>query len=132
MVSKPRRTPETLMSAEKVSISERLYTTDEFFELVPDGQRADLIDGVIYMASPDSILNDDLAFFLRYVMSEYADAVNAGKVQGNRVAFVLGPRRSPEPDVAFISTARLSILTRTRALGPPDIAVEIVAEESRF
>ena len=35
--------------------SERdLVTIDDFFALVPDGQKADLIDGVIYMASPDS------------------------------------------------------------------------------
>lgn len=29
-------------------------TFDEFCELVEDGQKADLIDGAIYMASPDN------------------------------------------------------------------------------
>jgi hypothetical protein len=30
-------------------------TAEEFLRLIPDGQKADLIDGVIHMASPDSL-----------------------------------------------------------------------------
>ena len=37
-----------------------LVTVEEFFCLVPDGQKADLIDGVIYMASPDTRRSDRL------------------------------------------------------------------------
>ena len=118
------------MSAEIAPPLEKLYTVEEFFDLTAY-EKADLIDGVIYVASPDSILNDDLTYFIRYLMSEFADSRSLGKVQGNRVAFVLGPRRSPEPDVAFVSTARLDLIAPTRVLGAPDIAVEITATESR-
>ena len=30
-----------------------LYTFDEFCDLSPEGEKADLIDGVVYVASPD-------------------------------------------------------------------------------
>ena len=40
----------------KSYIEEDLVTVDEFFVLVPDSQKADLIDGVIYMASPDTLI----------------------------------------------------------------------------
>lgn len=30
------------------------YTFEDFCALIPTGQKADLIDGVIYMASPDN------------------------------------------------------------------------------
>ncbi len=36
-------------------LAQDLVTVEDFFRLVPDGQKADLIDGVIYMASPDSL-----------------------------------------------------------------------------
>jgi hypothetical protein len=35
-----------------------LVTIEAFYCLVPAGQKADLIDGVIYMASPDTRCSD--------------------------------------------------------------------------
>lgn len=112
--------------------SERdLVTVDDFFALVPDGQKADLIDGVIYMASPDSTRNDQLAGFIRFLVQGYARVKRLGKVFGSRFAFELSHIRAPEPDVAFVSMARLHLVEATRMKGAPDIAVEIVARESR-
>ena len=49
--------------------SERdLVTVDDFFALVQDGQKADLIVGVIYRASPDSTRNDQLGGFIRFLV----------------------------------------------------------------
>ena len=112
--------------------SERdLVTVDDFFALVPDGQKADLIDGVIYIASPDSTDNDQLCGFIRFLVQGYARVRRLGKVFGSRYAFELSHTRAPEPDVAFVSTARLHLVEKTRMKGAPDIAVEIVARESR-
>ena len=112
--------------------SERdLVTVEDFFALVPDGQKADLIDGVIYMASPDSTRNDQLTGFIRFLVQGYATVKQFGKVFGSRFAFELSPIRAPEPDVAFVLTARLHLVEETRMKGAPDIAVEIVARESR-
>jgi Uma2 family endonuclease len=117
------------MSAEPLT-EPRLYDVEEFFALVPDGQKADLIDGVIYMASPDTPRNADITSFLHFLLRGFSRTGNRGKVYSNRVAFVLAPRRCPEPDVAFISSERLSAIQETRVQGGPDIAVEITAKES--
>ena len=119
------------MSAERVPLPEKLYTVDEFFDLVPDGQKADLIDGVIYMASPDSPRNAALTYFVHLLIRGWTRSHGGGKVYESRVAYVLGPRTSPEPDVAFIAPHRLQIIRDTRVDGAPDIAVEIVATESQ-
>ena len=119
------------MSAEPVPVPEKLYTVDEFFDLVPDGQKADLIDGVIYMASPDTPHNAELTFIIHHLVRGWTRLHGGGKVYQSRVAYVLGPRTSPEPDVAFISPERLAQVKKTRVHGPPDLAVEIVAEESQ-
>ena len=44
--------------------AEDLITVEQFYALVEDGQKADLIDGVIYMASPDTLTSDQLAGFI--------------------------------------------------------------------
>ena len=43
----------------------RRLTVKDFYRLVPDGQKADLMDGVIYIASPDSIQNDNIVYLSR-------------------------------------------------------------------
>jgi Uma2 family endonuclease len=108
-----------------------LVTVEEFFCLVPDGQKADLIDGVIYMASPDTRRSDRLGGLIKFLLQGYAEAKGLGEVYGSRFAFALSEFRAPEPDVAFVRTARLTLVSDRHMVGGPDIAVEIVSRDSR-
>jgi len=105
-------------------------TFDEFCTLVKDGQKADLIDGVIYMASPDNIEANDLFMWLGSLMRDFAEVHDLGKVYGSRVAFKLNKTNSPEPDIGFIQEGRRAAVLRGHVKGPPDLAVEIVSPES--
>ncbi|MEW6282747.1 MAG: Uma2 family endonuclease [Candidatus Eremiobacterota bacterium] len=114
------------------SFDSDMVTVDEFYALVPDGQKADLLDGVIYLASPDSERNDEINQFLVSLLRMFVSARRLGRVTGSRFAYRLTERRAPEPDVAFVATARVaSIISSREGLGPPDVAVEIVARDSR-
>jgi len=109
-----------------------LVTVEEFFRLVPDGQKADLIDGVIYMASPDSRRANDLTGFVFYLLKGFDGSKGVGGgVQVNRYAFELTAYRAPEPDVAYIRPERIGLAGERAMKGGPDIAVEIVSRESR-
>jgi Uma2 family endonuclease len=110
---------------------QRRYTFEEFCKLVPDGQKADLIDGAIYMASPDNLESNDLNGWLIVVMRGLAARQDAGRIFFSRVAFRLNAENSPEPDVAFVRKDRLHLLLEGFVDGPPDLAVEIVSPESR-
>jgi len=85
-----------------------LVTVEEFYCLVPDGQKADLIDGVIYLASPDTRRSDRLGGFIKFLMQGYAAVQGLGEVYGSRFAFELSQFRAPEPDAAFVRTERLT------------------------
>jgi len=108
-----------------------LVTVEDFYVLVPDGVKADLIDGAIYMASPDTRTNDRLAGFLSRLLGCYCDATGAGEVFGSRFSFVLSPHRAPEPDVAFVAKRRLHLVSERDMQGGPDVAVEVVSRDSR-
>jgi Uma2 family endonuclease len=107
-----------------------LYDFDEFCIVVPDGQKADLIDGVIYMASPDNTDAGELNVWLSWLMSGFAEERDLGKVYTSRIAFRLGKRQSPEPDIAFLRKDQLHRVQRNHIEGPPDLAVEIVSPDS--
>ena len=84
-------------------LAEDLVTVEDFFHLVPDGQKADLIDGVIYMASPDSLRANELTVFVCWLMRGFVEARGSGgKVLSSRFAFELSDIRAPEPDVALV------------------------------
>src|SRR2546425_484369 len=105
-------------------------TVDEFYQLVPDGQKADLLDGVIYMASPDSIRSNDLTAFLESLMRMYNAARKlGGHVYVTRVAYRLSKHHAPEPDVGYVGPDRVHLITATGVKGGPNAAVEVVSRE---
>jgi Uma2 family endonuclease len=111
-------------------VEKRSITFDDFCVLVKDGQKADLIDGVIYMASPDNTDANDIFMWLSGIVYDFVEYFELGKVYGNRVAFRLSDKSAPEPDIAFVQKSRLDAVKRGRVEGPPDLAVEIVSPDS--
>jgi len=106
------------------------FTFDDFCFLVKEGQKADLIDGVIYMASPDSLNSYRLSKWLISITDDYVTELDLGEIFGIRIAFRLDLRQSPEPDIGFVSKSRLHLAREGYFDGPPDAAFEIVSPES--
>jgi Uma2 family endonuclease len=104
---------------------------EDFCSLVNEGQKADLIDGVIYMASPDNVEHYDIfAWFMR-LLNDYLEETNCGgRVFGSRVAFRLDDENAPEPDLAYVRPQREDLIQKTRIVGAPDWVLEIVSPES--
>ena len=52
-----------------------LYTVDDIYAL-PDGQRAELIDGQIYMMSPPNTLHQKISWKLHQEIANYISSQN--------------------------------------------------------
>ena len=111
-------------------IMKHLITFDEFYEMVREDQKADLIDGVIHMASPESLEGNDLVGWVLVVLRLFVRQRNLGQVYFERVAFRLAEHQSPEPDIAFVRRDRLHLARYGFFDGPPDVAFEFVSPES--
>jgi Uma2 family endonuclease len=106
------------------------YTYTDFCALVREDQEADLLDGVIYMASPENTDANELFMWLSGLMHDFAEVKDLGKVYGSRVACRLDDRNAPEPDIVFIGNDRLHQVHRGGIEGAGDLAVEIVSPDS--
>jgi Uma2 family endonuclease len=106
------------------------YTFKDFCFLVNDDRKADLIDGVIYMASPDNTAANKLFMWLSALMEWFVEMLELGEVFGSRVALRLDNHNGPEPDIAFVCKERLHLVKEGHIAGPADLAVEIVSPES--
>jgi Uma2 family endonuclease len=106
------------------------FTFDDFCVLVKDGEKADLIDGVIHMASPDNTDANKLSVWFGGLLDLYVEEKELGQVFASRVALRLDDLNSPEPDLLFIRKSRLHLVKRGFIAGRADMAVEIVSPES--
>lgn len=117
---------------QRAPIGEDLVGFDEFCALVGDGQKADLIDGVIYIAPPDTKRSNSLGSFICFLIEGYTTAKNLGGFTFiSRFACKVSDLRAPEPDAGYVRPERLHLVHEGHLDGGPDIAVEVVSRDSR-
>ena len=99
-------------------VANDLVTVEEFYDLVPDGQKADLIDGVIYMASPESRRANKLAGFVYRLLQGFLESRGiGGDVFFSRYACRLSEFNAPEPDMAYVRPERVQFGRRGGSAG---------------
>src|SRR5260370_23214564 len=106
------------------------YTFEDFCFIVKDGQKADLIDGIIYMASPDNTDANRLFMWIGGLVDLSAEETDQGEVFGSRVACRQDEKNATEPDILVVRKRRRDLIQRGHVRGSPDAAWEIVSPES--
>ncbi len=94
-------------------------------------QKSDLIEGVMILATPASYEHEVLQSFIMLSMGLFVETRGLGRVFGSNLAYRLSDVNVYQPDVSFISQARLHLAQEVHFPGAPDIAVEIVSPSSR-
>ena len=108
-----------------------IYTVDDIYNL-PDGKRAELIDGKIYYMSPPSRIHQKISMFLSSEISEYIKK-NNGDCEVYAAPFAVflneNDKNYVEPDISVICD--LSKLDEKGCHGAPDWIIEIVSKSSK-
>lgn len=109
---------------------QKLYTIDDIYSL-PDGQRAELIDGHIYYMAPPSRKHQEIAGELFTIINSYIK-VNNGSCKpyiSPFAVFLSDNSNYVEPDISIICDRNK--LTDRGCSGAPDWIIEIVSPGSR-
>lgn len=111
----------------------RLYgITDEMFdEMVDEDTKAELIDGVMIVHSPASLLHDDVGGFLRTLMRCYATEKGLGKVLGPDGLARIKKSRRVGADIFFLTKDRVPKPLPKEYKGVPDLFVEVLSPSNR-
>lgn len=110
---------------------ENNYTTKDIYEL-PDGQRAELIDGVIYDMAPPSRLHQRISTRLASIIDRYiSDNNGTCEVYSAPFAVFLNQddKTYVEPDISVICDS--DKLDDRGCIGAPDWIIEIVSPSSQ-
>lgn len=110
---------------------ERYYTIDDIYAL-PDGDRAELIDGQIYYMAPPSRKHQRITGEIFAIIREYINA-NNGTCEVDIAPFAVflnkDDKNYVEPDISVICDRNK--LTDKGCSGAPDWIIEIVSAGSR-
>lgn len=111
--------------------STREYKIEDIYGL-PDGQRAELIDGYIYMMAPPSREHQDISMALSHMIKDFILS-NKGACAVYAAPFAVflneDNRNYVEPDLSVICDREK--LTEDGCNGAPDWVIEIVSKSSR-
>lgn len=110
---------------------EEIYTTDDIYAL-PDGERAELIDGQIYYMAPPGRTHQGLSMFFSSAILAYIREKEGGcEVYAAPFAVFLNDDdiNYVEPDISVICDT--SKLDEKGCHGAPDWVIEIVSSSSR-
>lgn len=110
---------------------EQTYMVEDIYAL-PDGERAELMDGNIYYMDPPSRKHQDILFSLSRKIADYIDSKNGDcKIYLAPFAVFLNAddKTYVEPDISVICDS--SKLNDKGCVGAPDWIIEIVSPSSR-
>ncbi len=110
---------------------EEIYTIDDIYAL-PEGQRAELIDGKIYYMAPPGRTHQKISWKLHQAIANYIDSKD-GKCEVYAAPFAVFLNKDDinyvEPDISVICD--LSKLDEKGCHGAPDWIIEIVSPSSK-
>lgn len=109
----------------------KIYTIDDIYAL-PDGERAELIDGQIYYMAPPSRKHQKLIHFFDRTIGNYIQ-LNNGKCEVYPAPFAVflnkNDKNYVEPDISVICDSVK--LNEKGCVGAPDWIIEVVSPGSK-
>jgi Uma2 family endonuclease len=102
-------------------------THDDFMLFAPETQKAELIDGEMFMSPPAFEEHERLQSLLMQVIGFYASYYDLGEVRGSRTPVYISETQTYEPDILFVRRERTYIITRQKLIEAPDLVIEILS-----
>ncbi len=106
-------------------------TYEDYFHFPDDGKRHEILDGEHCVTPSPTMDHQRLGGRLFLQLGHFVNAHRLGEVFYAPADVILSPHDIVQPDLFFISTARLGIITKANVQGAPDLAVEILSDSTR-
>lgn len=114
-----------------LAIDSKKYTYEDYLK-TPEDTRYELIEGELTMTPAPDTDHQDILRNLVIVIEKYVSEKTLGKVFFAPVDVILDEYHVLQPDLIFITTARLDIIKKRGIFAPPDMALEIISPSSYY
>jgi Uma2 family endonuclease len=100
---------------------------EDIWDTPDDGNRYEVIDGELYMTPPPSLAHQHAVSRLLIALGAFVSEHGLGHVYVAPLGVVLERSSGVQPDLVFVSAARVEIMSDRGIEGAPDLAVEVLS-----
>lgn len=110
-------------------VKEQLLTYDDYAQLPDDGNRYELVDGVLELMSPSaSTLHQLISSQIQYKLVQSCEEEYL--ILDTPLDVILSPTEVRQPDLIMVHRSRMDIIKQRGIVGAPDLVVEILSPSS--
>jgi Uma2 family endonuclease len=113
---------QTILKPEPIKLT---YT--DFCDLPDDGRRYEILDGDLYMSPSPGESHQRTVLNLATLLKSHVERLRLGRVYVAPFDILLSEFNVVEPDLIYVSTPKLSIITDKNIQGAPDLLIEVVS-----
>ncbi len=106
--------------------------TIEDWRALPEGTRAELINGTLIMSPAPRVIHQVVVARLFDAMSRFVEGHGLGIVLPAPLDVRLTDERAFQPDLVFVASDRLGILREQEVDGPPDLVAEVLSPSTGY
>jgi Uma2 family endonuclease len=106
------------------------WTYLDYAALPDDGQRYEIVDGVLYMTPAPGTPHQHVSKWFVHYLTTHVELAGLGRVYHAPCDVELAPNVVVQPDIIVVLQANLNIITPTRLIGVPDLVIEILSPGS--
>ena len=112
--------------------SKKHYTYTDYVQLPDDGKRYEIIGGELFMTPTPIPLHQRVSRELEFLLLEFVKAHQLGEVYDAPIDVVFNEENVVQPDILFISSENLKIITEKNIQGAPDLIIEILSPATAY
>jgi Uma2 family endonuclease len=102
-------------------------TLMEVYRMLPEGTRAEIINGTLYMSPAPTLSHQDIIINLGSQLYIFTKGNKLGKACNSPVDVYLDKKNAFQPDLVFVSRENSSILKEDGIYGAPDLVIEVLS-----
>jgi Uma2 family endonuclease len=119
------------MTAIQSSPKHMKMSYEEFLVWASEDVHAEWVDGEVIVHMPPKDIHQATLGFLHLLLQLFVHLLDLGRVRIAPFEVILPPGHSArEPDIFFVARDHLARLTQERLVGPPDLIIEIISDDS--
>ncbi len=103
------------------------WSYDDYAALADDGQRYEVVDGVLLMAPAPNPMHQSISGRLYLYLYQNVESSDLGKVFYAPLDVQLATNTIVQPDLLVLLNANLGKITKSRVVGAPDLVIEIAS-----
>lgn len=106
------------------------WTYDDYVALPDDGNRYEIVNGVLVMAPAPSPLHQDIVLEIVSYLRIHVKLAGLGRVFPSPIDVELGPKDVFQPDIVVVLNEHLERVQEKKIVGAPDLVVEVASQST--